>query len=756
MEKLFTAAKAQYGALQAKIINELTGNTSYTKKDMKDAMENNHDEFDKSLSTINDIKKKISDLNHFGNTGTPNEKFEQYIVSRASSDDHDFAKTIKISNGKATIDSEIIEQVQRAFESYLKCDNVMLVSSEFRKISAGINSVGKDPTMPFDTFIRESIAMEAKKNNEDPSQKLEKAIFKHKTREEIGWDNIHAECKKETGYGFTCYIIDEYKLLNDVAHNLYWCVARDSGDSWLGGGKKWWDYYGGAPYYLICRGSDIPYILMHARSHQFKGTNDQPFTTVGTVDRPSRANIFKFAIDVLNKYATEWDGKFTGDFSVLRTVPQLDVIEYDFLSLLSDPNCPSKLLQEAMKMEKEENVSSAIVKNSQCPYKNLVKLVGAKNVSTSVLLAISQSEQLDDKLAEMILAKDKSCAYYISKNPKCSEKIMKKILPMDTTGGIMAGYLRKEYCPVEVMWKAVRDDQSHKFWKNQEMYRSLLMNPSTPKEILDYVISEASNVPDNNVRNQILSLCYEHPHCAKEIIQEKLKSINSIRSQFNQMHQNEEHPPQFELNPQDKKDLETVLKNPQCDPTILAQVTNWFYKQPDHAEILMSVAQNPSTPESSIMKIVGRIRSNIDLATALIKNPNCPYAALEKATKLLDTAAGNDRQRARMLNAILRNRNCTQDIKDALLYRKTFENIRDTIFPEDKLIPLCTDQDEDIAYIANQQLKQVYKKQVLPDGTIVPYDKDKDGRERRSSVIDRIAMSITEQHIAFRIAKDFC
>ena len=44
MEKLFTAAKAQYGALQAKIINELTGNTSYTKKDMKDAMENNHDD----------------------------------------------------------------------------------------------------------------------------------------------------------------------------------------------------------------------------------------------------------------------------------------------------------------------------------------------------------------------------------------------------------------------------------------------------------------------------------------------------------------------------------------------------------------------------------------------------------------------------------------------------------------------------------------------------------------------------------------
>ena len=48
--------------------------------------------------SINDIKKKISDLNHFGNTGTPNEKFEQYIVSRASSDDHDFAKIIKLKN----------------------------------------------------------------------------------------------------------------------------------------------------------------------------------------------------------------------------------------------------------------------------------------------------------------------------------------------------------------------------------------------------------------------------------------------------------------------------------------------------------------------------------------------------------------------------------------------------------------------------------------------------------------------------------
>lgn len=690
-------------------------------------------------------------MNHFGNTGTPNDKFEQYVVARVAGDDQDFSKVFRISNGNVKLEGDCMEQVQRGFESYLKCDNVVLVSNDFRRISAGINANGKDPSMPFDQFVTDSVAMEAKKNNEDPDKKLEKAIFKHKTREEIGWDNIDAQCQKETGYGFTCYVINEYKLLNDVAHDIHWCVARDSGDSWVGGGKKWWDYYGGGPYYLICRGSDIPYILMHARSHQFKGTDDRPFQTVGTVDRPSRAKIFQFAIDVLNKYATEWDKKFTGDFAILQTVPQLDVMEYDFLSLLSDPNCPSRLLQEAMKMEKEENVANAIAHNAQCPYRNLVKMVNAKKVDTSVLLAIADSSQLDDNLAEMILAKNPNCAYVISKNPKCSEKIMNKIIGLDKTGGIMAGYLRKEYCPEEVMWKAVRDDQSHLFWKNAEMYRSLLLNPITPKEILNYVIGEASKLPDNDIKNQILSLCYQHPNCAKEMIEEKLKSISTLRAQFNQQHQNDTHPAPFELNPQDKKDLEVVLKNPQCDPQILAQVTNWFWKQPDHAEILMSVAQNPSTPENSIMKIVSRIRSNIDLATALVKNPNCPYNALEKATKLLDTATGNDKQRTRLLNAILRNRNCTQDIKDALLYRKTFENIRDTVFPEDRLIPLCTDPDEDIAYIANIQLNQVYKKQVLPDGTVAPYEKG----DKKASVINRIAQNLTMQHIAMKIAKDF-
>lgn len=757
MDRTFTAAKAQYGALQAKIINELTGNTtSYTKRDMVDAHNNNRAEFDKSTTAIESLRSKIATLNHFGRTGSPEDKFEQYIVARAASDSEDFNRIYTIENGNARFSSNAIEEVQRAFDSYLKCDGVTFVSSEFRKISAGINAQGKDPSMSFAEFARDAIAMEAKKNNEDPAKKIENAIFKHKTREELGWDDIHQQCKKKTGYGFTCYIINEYSLLNNVAHDIRWCVARDSGDSWVGGGKKWWDYYGGGPYYLICRGADIPFILMHARSHQFKGTDDQPFQTVGTVDRPSRAQIFQFAIDVLQTEAKEWDGEYEDkkfgyrDFQILKTVPQLDVIEYDFLSLLADPNCPSRLLQEAMRMEKEENVANAIVKNAQCPYKNLVKLINSKKVSISILLAISESEQLDDNLAEMILAKDSRCAYAISKNPKCSEKIMKKIIGLDTTGGILAGYLRKEYCPLDVMWKAVREDQRHLFWQNQEMYRSLLMNPATPKEILDYVISEASKVPDNDIRHQILSLCYQHPHCAKEMVAEKLKAINVLRTQYNQQHQNDTHPAQFQLSEEDKRDLEIVLKNPQCEPAILAQVTNWFYKQPDHAEILMSVAQNPSTPENSIMKIVERIRSNIDLATALVRNPNCPFAALDKATKLLDTAAGNDRQRTRLLNAILRNKNCTQDIKDALLYRKTFENIRDTIFPEDKLIPLCTDPDIDIAYIANQQLHQVYKKQIMPDGTIGPYESNK-----TSSVINRIARNITQQHIAFRIAKDF-
>ena len=39
--KTIEAAKIQYGALQATMINKITGNTSYTKRDMKQAMEEN-------------------------------------------------------------------------------------------------------------------------------------------------------------------------------------------------------------------------------------------------------------------------------------------------------------------------------------------------------------------------------------------------------------------------------------------------------------------------------------------------------------------------------------------------------------------------------------------------------------------------------------------------------------------------------------------------------------------------------------------
>lgn len=759
--KTIEAAKIQYGALQATMINKITGNTSYTKRDMKQAMEENKEVYDDVCTKyIPVFKTKLAEHNHIGNTREPKEKYEQYIVARAAGDDADFDNLFDMdTNKKITVKEGILTELQRAFDSYFKCENAMTVATDFRNLTADINDPnGQCPRISFEDFCRKAAEMEARKNNENPNQKVENAIYRQKTREEIGWDNIHEKCKKITGYGFTCYPINEQKLLNDVAHDINWCVAKD-GHS----GLNYWKMYGGGPYYLICRGGDVPFILMHARSHQFKGVDDSPFKTTGTVDRPSRAKIFQFAIDVLNNEAKEWDGEYVDkkwgykDFQVLKTVPELDVANYDFLSLLSDPNCPSKLLQEAMKQEKEEDVANAVAQNEQCPYRNLVKMATKTN-STAILVTIARNPQLDDNLAELLLQKNKNCAFAITQNPKCSQDMMKKILDSvpDPTDGMKAGYLAKDYCPVDFMWQCVNMDKGRRFLSSPMMYNALLSNPKAPKEILDYVINQVSNLPPSKMQTNILSLCYKHPNCAKEKIQEKLKALKELKEQYNKENANNPHPAPFRISPQDKADLEVVLKNPNLSDDIgdirdiLAQVTNMFYKQPDHAEILMSVAENPNTPPESINKIVGRIRQNIDLATALVKNPNCPYSALDKATKMLDSSAGNDRQRTRLLNAILRNRNCTEDIKNRLLYRKTFENIRDTIFPEKLLIPLCTDEDEDIRYIANIQLNQVYKKQVLPDGTVVPLQDNK-----RESSINRIATNIAIGSIAFRIASDY-
>jgi hypothetical protein len=142
------------------------------------------------------------------------------------------------------------------------------------------------------------------------------------------------------------------------------------------------------------------------------------------------------------------------------------------------------------------------------------------------------------------------------------------------------------------------------------------------------------------------------------------------------------------------------------------------------------------------------------------------------SAKMLDEAQDKKKERNALMTAITNNQYCTDKMKQEILYRKTFENIRDTIFPEELLYPMVVDEDVDIAYVAREQLKKVHGKTVDEDGNIhdkdgniVFYNKKTEGdavprkdRKKKSSmgIEDRIVASIVTGEIALRITKDFC
>lgn len=240
---------------------------------------------------------------------------------------------------------------------------------------------------------------------------------------------------------------------------------------------------------------------------------------------------------------------------------------------------------------------------------------------------------------------------------------------------------------------------------------------------------------------------------------DRLDEISEKHSEYDRKlhsHQLGEHPEPFTINERDKHSLSLILSNPQCDGKTLAEIAGWFNNRPDDAEILIAIAENPNTPAKTIMNIVKNIRINLNLAISLIKNPNCPPGALKEAAILVDKAAvrANDRTRIKLINSIIENKNCTDQIKDTILYRPTFENIRDTVFPQDKLIELCNSDDIDVAHIAKLRLEQTYHKRLLPDGTV----ESTTSNEKTSNVnrkMNHIVASIVSDHIAVVVAKSF-
>lgn len=748
-------AKTQKSKFQAVFINHmLDGKTDYTPQTLKDAVEQNKPEFDKAGKVLDDLISKIINNNHVGEGNNADPKFEEYLVARCACDKDDMDLLIKKVGDNYNIDERLIERLAQSFHQYNLSDNVPACARLHNEVKKGIKADGpKDtPSMSFEDFCDKCQQMEDQRTNTNTEEKSTKLDFVRRSREEMGWDRIHKECKTIKKDGFTCYVLTDFQQLNDVAHATTWCVAHDSSHPW-GGGLGWWNKYGGGPYYLICTGDDKMYALLHPKSHQLQDPKHNTLSPSAVVDRPSKTKIFDFVKYILQNETKDWDGKYSGDLGVLARVPTLSTIKYDFLRLITDPNCPKNDLEQAMEETDNEEIAQAVAQNNGIPYDNLVNMANSTN-STAILQSIATNSKLDDRLADILLNKGgESVVFQLAMNPKCTLNTYKKMQKIDPRRRYMIGFLRKDFCPVKIIEWYLEEDSKMEAYKNAELYRSILMNPIVPQNVLTETIKRASQLPDSLQKDEILELCYKHPNCAKQMIAQKLKSLKALKEQYNAQTQNQAHPAPFTISDKDKRDLEIVLQNPSCDPDVLAQVTNLFYKQPDHAEILMSVAKNPSTPEASILKIVERIRSNIGLAAALVSNPNCPYKALKPATELLDSASAEDTNKTRLINAIIRNKNCDEQTKAKILYRPTFENIRDNIFPESLLIPLCQSKDEDIAWIAAEQLRQVYHKEVAEDGSVMKIE-DRTASVKDVKRMDRIARSVMAGAIAFKITQD--
>lgn len=751
-------AKVKVGKLQSAIVNALCDNaTSYEPKDLATtALSERPEEVKKSNDLIKKLMDKIKYYNHFGEMQTDNQQFEAYIVKRAESSPNDFGILFRGAgkNMKLCQDS-IFSELQSCWEWMLGAKDSQ--QPDVKKIYDEIDKGTRNWSVGYEDFRTKSNRMHELQHGVTEDDKEEAGKIK-KSREEAGWDVLKKDCVFMKEYGFTCYKITEFSQINNVAHKSPWCVTWDSG------GENYFYRFGSQkpPYYLITVGDEQLYALLNPSSHQFKSFWDDynPFQIKGKVDRPSKTKIFDFANDILKK-ASDFDGKYEGDLSVLQNPVEIELDTINFVDLLASRNCPEDQMEEAIENTSNEEMVSAITRNPNCPYENLMMLANSQSTERSVLQAIGASPKLDDDLAKVLLDRDRSTSRTIALNQKCSEATMKRIIngKYDNTGSAFAGLLRQDYCKKEYVDYFVKQDKSNLLYKNAEMYRSLLLNQKTDKETLEYVIQKTNTLQDSQKKNEIIALCYKHPNIGTKVVRDRLDEISEKHSEYDRKlhsHQLGEHPGPFTIDEQEKHALSLILSNPQCDGKTLAEIASWFNNRPDDAEILIAIAENPNTPAKTIMNIVKNIRTNLNLALALIKNPNCPPGALKEAAILVDKAAvrANDRTRIKLINSIIENKNCTDQIKDMILYRPTFENIRDTVFPQDKLIELCKSDDIDIAHIAKLRLEQTYHKKLLPDGTV----ESTNSNEKKSSVkykMNHIVASIVSDHVAVKIAKSF-
>ena len=761
------------GKFMAMVMSALTGEEC-TPTNLGEFEEKYPNEF-KEMKHILDIDfpREVKNYNNgFGVTGNPIDEFAKYLWTRVSEHKEDFDLVFPKNGKSLEIETGTLQLIQVAAIQVIDLKESAQDESNKKNAQALYTSF-VNCSISFDEFVRKAHALNEKENKvrnpnlvPDVNSKMQDAdqTYRQTSENEAGWENLKKNCLYERKYGYTVYEIQNQEDLAAVADNEGWCVAH-KGES---GKRFFYQTYGGGPYYLICIGDEKPFILMHPRSGQFKTShNDDPFKNRSYLDRPSRTSIFEYAKEILEatKDKSGWNGTYYKDFRLLENPESVSAPEYDFAEIIASKNCPADLLSEALKST-DENVIIDVVKSSNVPYENLYKLAEAAHPKKdiNILTTIAMSPLLDDKLADLLLLKNKYTSINIAKNDKCSPAIMKKIIvgKYDGSGTAMVALLGKPYCTDKLIEKYIERPE---FYQSEEMYRTILTNQKLSTALLLKVMDKVNKMPEGTPKINITELCYKHPSLPKSYLTDTIKKVDKLKKEYDEVHKNEEHPTPYRLSPEDEKELILTLRNPNCSADMLAQVTNMFYKNPNHSKILLAVAENPSTPERSLLKISEKIRKNIDVAIALVNNKNCPFNALMASAKLLDEALDNKSNRTELMNAILRNQYCTDKMKDELIYRKTFENIRDTIFPEKMLYELSFDEDIDIAYISRMQLKKVHGKTVEDNGNIYDMNgnlvyqykpkKALSQAKASSKKYDRIVASVVESEIALKITKSY-
>lgn len=769
------------GKFMSMVMTTLTGEecTPTTLGDFEQQYPNEFKQMKKLLDI--DFPREVRNYNNtFGVTGNPIDEFAKYVWTRVSENKEDF--DLMFDKGLNGI------EIKRNTLLAIQVATYQVIDLKETSQDNGIKNAAKalytsfaNCSISFTDFAEKAHALNERENKNNNKNLVPSAnsqmqdadqSYRQTSSNEVGWEKLKKDCLYDRKYGFTVYEINDQEDLAAVADGEGWCVAH-KGNS---GKTMFYDCYHGGPYFLICLGDEKPYILMHPKSHQFKTPhNSSPFSGQNKADRPSRAKIFEYAKQILEdtKGRSGWDGQYSGDFVKLQNPEELEVLDYDFTQIIANANCPKDTLEKAVQST-DENIIINVVKNEKIPYDNLVKLAESVNPTTQIdiLNTIAMSSQLDDNLANLLLKKNRYTSINIAKNDKCSVAIMKKIITgkYDPSGTAMIAFLGKPYCTEKILEKYI---ENNKFYQNEEMYRSLLTNPKLTPKMIQTVMDKVEKMPEGSTKINIQALCYKHPNLPVSYLKESISKVDRLKKEYEEIHKNEEHPTPFNLSGEEEKNLEMVLRNPKCSPDMLAQVTNMFFKQADQARILVAVAENPSTPERSLLKIAERVRKNIDLAVALVNNRNCPFNALMASAKVLDEAQDKKKDRSALLNAIMKNQYCTDKLKEEVLYRKTFENIRDTIFPEELLYPLVIDEDMDIAHVARQQLLKVHHKTVDENGNIIDENGNIVYRNKASNALpaqdatsektsskrnkyNRIVASVIESEIALRITREFC